>query len=124
MADKKRRTQIDPAVGDLLSSLHDRREESPADRQRRAKERAKARRRNRRMIDLPESLTSRVEALAKFLETSNSQTYAALIALGLAAVDAGQLDLRDYRTPAGGPNHLFDLSLDFVDFDESPEDSS
>ena len=107
----------DPAVSSLLTKGRRRQEEahlSPKQRQKRAKERSKARGRNRVMYDLPPAISERIKQIAagERLNCPESQVATVLLAAGLAQLEAGQLDLERFKRVSGSPRYTFNLRLE------------
>lgn len=108
----KRRDAIDPAVADLLGHMDRKTEErslSTADRQRRAKERAKAKARNRVMLDLPPEIEARIKAIATDESCPASQVAALLIWQGLSDLNNGLLDLDQFKKSSRSPRYNWNL---------------
>ena len=105
-----RRVSVDPAVADLLSGLthkHEMQKKPLAERRRAAKERVKAARRNRVMLDLPDDVESQLVELSTQLECPISQAAAALLIISLRQ----GIDLTPYRLPSRSPRFTYVLDL-------------
>ena len=112
----------DPAVNSLLTKGRRRQEEarlSPKERQKRAKERSKARGRNRVMYDLPPAISERIKQIAtgERFNCPESQVAAVLLAAGLAQLESGQLDLERFKRVSRSPRYTFTLRLEGTSLD-------
>jgi hypothetical protein len=108
----QRRSAIDPAVADLLGSMEQKASERalPRDeRQRKVKEREKARARNRVMLDLPPEIEKRIKALAVKHECTISQIAALLIWQGVQDLENGLLNPSAYKKPSRSPRYTWNL---------------
>ena len=117
----QRRPSIDPAVADLLSGMESRQAERKLPRkeqERKAKERVRIKRRNRVMLDLPPDLEKRIVDLAASLECPISQAAAALLVIGINALNATSadgFDLTDYRKPSKSPRYSYILDIQEIE---------
>ncbi len=113
--DKDRRSiEIDPAVASLIEQGKQRQEErslSPDDRRRLAKQRAKESQRNRKIFDLPEAITARLEQLAAEIGCPESQIAAFLLAHGLQELEDEAIQLTPYLQPSRSPRYRFNLQI-------------
>ncbi len=110
---------LDPAVEALISKGQRTEAERrlPAkERKAKAKERAKAEARKgaRALYDLDPALIAAVKRVAGKTCTTASQVAAVAIIRFLADVEAGKVDLRDYRTPSDSPRYEFNIDLEKV----------
>lgn len=90
----------DPAVQSLISSGQKREKTarlSPKERQKKARERAKAAKRNRMMLDIPPEIERWLVEQAEEIGCPISQLAALLLALGIGLVESGEVDVADYR---------------------------
>lgn len=112
----------DPAVAALLGLGQKRQEQSrlpQKEKAKRVKEREKARARNRVVYDLPAALQERVKLLAAKIECPESQVATLLMAHGLRALEAGGIDLLDYKQPSRSPKFTWNLVIETSEFIES-----
>lgn len=111
--EKNRRSiEIDPAVANLIDEGKQRQEErslSPADRRKLIKEREKTRRRNRKVLDLPEQITKRLEQLAEKYGCPESQIAAFLLQQGFQNLDDEAIDFTPYLEASRSPRYRFNL---------------
>jgi hypothetical protein len=108
----QRRSAIDPAVAELLGDMEQKASERTLprdDRQRRIKEREKARARNRVMLDLPQEIEKRIKALAAKHGCPISQIAALLIWQGIKDLDSGLLNPGVYKKPSRSPRYTWNL---------------
>lgn len=111
-----RRDIIDPAVAELLSHAEDKRETRSLplkEQKRKAKEKQKMQARNRVMYDLPPVLVARIKVLASDPKNRvpESQVAALLIWQGLLDLDAGKLNLMEYRQASKAYRYDWNLVL-------------
>ena len=104
------RRPLDPAVADLLDGMERKQAESQLpkrEREKKAKERkrAEARYPSRLNVDLPPRVKALVKALAARERVPESQLVALACARLLAAIDAGEVDLTDYKRPTKSPKY-------------------
>lgn len=112
-------TDLDPSVAASIGSGERRQNTArlPAkERSRKAKERTKATARLARRVnwDLPEAVKSRVKALAGEHGVPESQVAALLLAVGLGQVEAGAVDITDYKTRSESPRYLANLAIEEI----------
>lgn len=114
-----RPASIDPSVADLLgnSQRRERERSMPVqDRRKLIKQRQKEAKRNRFNADLTPAVVDRIKGLASDIGCPASDVTEALLRYGLAAIDAGDLDLADHpHKPSRSPR--YEIVLEFV---ESP----
>lgn len=116
MTDPKmqRRQILDPAVADLLSGMEQRQSEAALprkEREKRARERAKmqARREKRATYDLPPELRQRINDLADHERVPASQLVTLALARFLTDLQAGEIDLGEYKQPSRSPRYDWNL---------------
>ena len=116
MADKnlERRQILDPAVADLLSGLEERQMEARLprrEREKKARERAKikARREQRTTFDLPPGLRKCIKKMGEEERLPASQLVTLALFRFLAEVDAGRIDLGQYKQPSHSPRYDWNL---------------
>ncbi len=105
---------LDPAVASVLGRGQQRQEEARQplkDRKRQRKEREKMAKRNRVVWDVPEGLEKRLTDLAKREGTSASGLAALAIQRLLEDVEAGELDLHDYKVVIDNPRYEYRIVL-------------
>jgi len=120
MTEKKfeRRSNLDPAVADLLNGMQQRQIESQLprkERERLGRERAKiqARREQRATYDLPPHLREEIRLLAEDLRIPASQLVTLALARFLDDYQEGGIDLGKYKQPSRSPR--YDWNLVFPD---------
>ena len=105
---------LDPAVASVLGRGQQRQEEQrkpAADRKRQRKEREKMAKRNRVVWDVPEQLALQLNVLAKKEGTSASGLAQLAIHRLLEQVDAGELDLDDYKQVIDNPRYEYKITF-------------
>lgn len=112
----ERRPVIDPAVAELLTGLERVRSEASLprrERERKARERAKiqARREARATYDLPPHLRERIKQLADDQRVPASQLVTLALARFLNDLEAGRVNLSEFKTPSRSPR--YDWNLEF-----------
>jgi hypothetical protein len=110
---------LDPSVAASIGSGERRQSAArlPAkERSRKAKERTKATARLARRVnwDLPESVKARVKELASEHSVPESQVAALLLVAGLQRIDAGVLDITDYKVRSDSPRYLANLAIEEI----------
>jgi len=108
----QRRSAIDPAVAELLGTMEQKARDRSLprdDRQRKIKEREKARARNRVMLDLPQEIEAQIKDLAKKHECPISQIAALLIWQGMQDLENGLLNPSEYKKPSRSPRYTWNL---------------
>lgn len=108
---------VDPAVAASIGGAERRQSQARLpvkERQKKAKARTKDQARLERRVnwDLPIELKTRVKSLAAEHVVPESQVAALFIADGLRRLDAGEIDLDDYKTPSDSPRYDANLILD------------
>ena len=108
----QRRSAIDPAVAELLGTMEQKARDRSLprdDRQRKVKEREKARARNRVMLDLPQEIEKQIKSLAVKHECPISQIAALLIWQGVQDLENGLLNPSEYKKPSRAPRYTWNL---------------
>lgn len=111
-----RRTVLDPAVADLLAGMEQRQSEAALPRRQRekkARERAKiqARRDQRATYDLPPEIREKVKELAEEQRVPASQIVTLALGRFLQDLDAGRVDLNDFKKPSRSPRYDWNLEI-------------
>jgi len=112
----ERRTVIDPAVAELLTSLERLRSDAALprkERERKARERAKiqSRREARATYDLPPALREKIRLLAEQQRVPASQIVTLALARFMDDLECGRVDLGAYKCPSRSPR--YDWNLEF-----------
>ena len=116
MNEPLRRRSLDPGTADILENMEQRQAERALpkrEREKKAKERkrAEARYPSRLNVDLPPRIKALVKAIAARERVPESQLVALACARLLAAIDAGEVDLRDYKRPTKSPKYDWVLEI-------------
>jgi hypothetical protein len=125
MAEEERTIKVDPAVADLLEQGRKRQEDrslTPAERKKRAKQRAKDSKRNRKIFDLPEEITDRLAQTAEQYGCPESQVAAFLLAKGFQDLDDEAIDLYPHLRPSTSPRYKNNLELPSEQAGVEPEE--
>ena len=116
MADKnlERRQILDPSVADLLNGLEERQLEARLprrEREKKARERAKikARREQRTTYDLPPAIRQHIKQMGEEQHLPASQLVTLALFRFLQQMDAGQIDLAQYKQPSHSPRYDWNL---------------
>lgn len=108
----ERKIRVDPDIARLMQQDQHRQEERTlpqAERKKRIKEREKMRKRNRKVLDLPEHITDRLSQIAEQYGCPESQVAAFLLAHGIQDLDDEHLDLTPYLRPSRSPRYDHNL---------------
>ena len=106
---------LDPAVASVLGRGQQRQEEARQplkDRKRQRKEREKMAKRNRVVYDVPQPIEQQLAELAKKEGTSASGLAALAIHRLLEQVEAGELDLDDYKQVIDNPRYEYKIVVE------------
>ena len=97
----------DPLYGRMAAQDLRARRMTPAQR----KQALRDQKRNKKTYDLPEGITSQVEALAEQHGVPPSHLVALLLKVGLRAVEDGQVDVKAYRVKSPVPRYEWFLEI-------------
>lgn len=114
MAERKRRTLLDPAVADLLAGMEEKQAEARLPKREREKitrERAKMRSRkdHRVTYDLPPELKKQIADLAETMGVAASQLATYALIRFLQDYHDGQIDLSKFKKPSRSPRYEWKL---------------
>jgi hypothetical protein len=118
MAERRleRQTILDPAVADLLSGMEQKQslqQLSRKERQKKNKEHAKitARREQRATYDLPPAIRQQIKQMAEVNAVPASQIVTLALIRFILDINAGRVDLGDYKQPSRSPRYEWNLVL-------------
>jgi len=104
MDDDKRTTRVDKNVANLMQSLRPK-----------GKTDQNYQERNRKMYDIPLDISEAVKQLSEEHDCPESQVAALLIWRGLKLVEAGEMDLNEYKVHSESPKKKFNLRISSKD---------